>query len=212
MSFRDRSEAGRQLATALAHLRGLPGLVVLAIPRGGVPVAAELAEALQAPLDLWIAHKLGAPGNAELAIGSVAENGDLLVDEAMVQRLRIPPAYLVDESRRQRTELARRSALYRAVQPPLDLNGKTVVLVDDGIATGATADAALQALRRRGVIRCILAAPIAPPEALERFSHEADELAILQTPKGFHSVGQFYDRFDQVSDAQVISALKRFHV
>lgn len=210
MRFRDRWEAGQRLAEALRHLapEARAGqLVVLGIPRGGVIVAYEVARALQAPLDVVLAHKLGAPGNPELAIGAVAEDGTLWVDPLAMAELEVSPAYLEEEIRRQHEELRRRAERFRGARPPVPVAGRNAVVVDDGIATGATMRVSLRSLRSRGARRLVVAAPVAPPEMLPRVEAEADEVVVLYTPALFWAVGAFYEHFDQVPDEQVVALL-----
>jgi len=215
MIFRDRVEAGRKLADALEtsdavqRLRTDNGLIVLAIPRGGVVVGAEVARRLGAPLDVWMAHKIGAPGNREFAIGSVSLNGELTLDHAIIAKLGIPSRYVEEEAALQSRELARRMIAYRGHAEPVRICGKAAIVVDDGVATGATALAALQSLRRTGAVACILAAPVAPLDTMPALMEAADAVAILHTPEYFGSVGQFYFRFEQVSDEEVIQLLSQ---
>jgi putative phosphoribosyl transferase len=221
--FRDRRDAGRKLARVLRNVEGWqeeqkdqPGsrahtqeaqALVLAIPRGGVEVGAEVAQELGIPLDLWLAHKIGAPGNPEYAIGSVSINGERYLDRAAIDLLGIAGPWLEEETRRQSSELTRRMRLFRGHTEPVAVQGKTVILVDDGIATGATALAALASLRRAGARRLILAVPVAPHESVPQMKAAADEVVILAAPFGFASVGQFYENFEQVSDEEVIRIL-----
>jgi predicted phosphoribosyltransferase len=207
MTFRDRIDAGRRLAAALAHLRGNPDLLVLALPRGGVPVAAEVARLLGAPLDLCFAHKIGAPDNPEFAIGSIAEIGPPYVEEQVVQSLRVPFSYIREEAAFQQADLARRASHYRGGRSSPEIFGKWVILVDDGVATGWTAHAALQSLRARIPARLIFATPVAAADTVARLAVDADELAVLHAPGIFFSVGEFYDQFLQVSDEEVIALL-----
>jgi len=209
MTFRDRIDAGRRLATALGHLAGRDGLLVLALPRGGVPVAAEVAHAFGAPLDLWFAHKIGAPYNPEFAIGSVTETGPPHIDEQAIQSMRVPFSYVREEAAIQQADLARRARLFRGSRPAPEIAGRTVILIDDGVATGSTAHAALGALRAQGPEWLVLAAPVAAAGAVQRLVADADELAILHAPQGFAAVGEFYDRFPQVTDAEVVLLVKR---
>ncbi len=207
--FFDRTEAGRQLGKALAA-HGLKGpLLVLGLPRGGVPVALEVARALQAPLDVLVVRKVGMPGQPELAIGAVAP-GDVTVREAgagaRYAGLEVPFERLAAA---ERAELARRERAYRAGAPPLDARGKTVVLVDDGLATGATMIAAILAARRAGADRVVVAAPVASPAAAARIAGEADDVVILQAPPALFAVGEWYERFEQLDDEDVRAALER---
>lgn len=209
MTFRDRIEAGQNLAAALKHLAGRDDLLVLALPRGGVPVAAEVARALGAPLDVWFAHKIGAPNNQEFAIGAVAENGEPYVEEQAVQTLRIPYSYVREEVAIQQADIARRARQYRGARPAPEVTGKCVILIDDGVATGLTAHAALAALRNQIPARLIFAAPVVAADTVQRLAKDADELAILYAPSGFLAVGEFYDQFAQVSDGEVVELLRK---
>jgi predicted phosphoribosyltransferase len=204
--FADREEAGRQLAANLADLAG-QDVVVLGIPRGGVEVAAVVAESLGAPLDVVIPRKVGAPGNPELGIGAVAEDVEVL-DERLIRVLGVSEDYLRQEIDAQREEIRRRSAAYRGNRPPVPLQGKVAVVIDDGVATGGTAVAALRWARARGAARVILAIPVAPEEAVGRLRQEADEVRVLDTPEPFFAVGQWYDSFPQVSDQRVVELLR----
>ncbi|MFN2544259.1 MAG: phosphoribosyltransferase [Actinomycetota bacterium] len=203
--FRDRREAGQRLADALAGFRGEP-CVVLAIARGGVVVGAQVAKALGAPLDVVIPRKVGAPGNPELGLGAVAP-GVRVLDERLVRDLRVSEEYLEREIAAQEREIERRSEVYRAGRPPLDVKGRAAIVVDDGVATGGTAVAAARWARRAGASRVVLAVPVAPPQSLAGLSEECDELVTLATPEPFYAVGQWYDRFDQVSDDEVVATL-----
>ena len=207
MLFRDRQDAGQLLAARLLSLKDDPNVMVLGIPRGGVVVAAEVARALNAPLDIFIAHKIGAPFNPELAIGALTSNGDVLLDEGLIDELRIQRDEIMREVASQRGEIARRLGMFRKGQPPLDVIGKTVVLVDDGVATGSTVLAALRALRKQSPARLILAIPVGPAETVARLARECDETIVLQTPEPFWAVGRFYLRFDQTTDEEVVQLL-----
>ena len=212
MRYRDRRDAGKRLAAALVD-GGVIGpdddVVVLGIPRGGVPVAAEVADALGAPLDVLVAHKLGAPGNPEFAIGAVAEDGTVLVDDRLLARIGVPRSYIEDEAKRQLAEVRRRAEAYRRGRAPIPIEGKTVVVVDDGIATGATFEVALQLLRKRGAGKIIAAVPVGPPDSVARLGSVADAVVVPLQPAEFYAVGAWYDEFGQTTDDEVIAALNR---
>ena len=203
--FRDRLDAGEQLAEAVAPLVTGPALV-LGIPRGGVIVGAPVARRLGCPLDVVVTHKLGAPDNPELAIGAVAP-GVRVIDARVVAGLRVPVAYLEEEVARQEREVERRTGAYRGERPLPELAGRTAVIVDDGVATGATAVAALRWARAAGAMRVVFAAPVGPQGVEARLSPECDGSVILQTPADLRAVGQWYERFVQVSDEDVRRAL-----
>jgi putative phosphoribosyl transferase len=205
--FADRREAGERLAESLAPLRDEP-LVVLGIPRGGVEVAAVVAETLGAPLDVVIPRKVGAPGNPELGLGAVAE-GVQVLDQHLIGLLGVSDRYLRSEIAAQEEEIRRRSAAYRGQRPPAELAGRIAIVIDDGVATGGTAAAALRWARSRGASRVILAVPVAPPEGVRRLAKEADEVRALASPEPFYAVGQWYEEFPQVSDEQVVEMLAR---
>jgi putative phosphoribosyl transferase len=207
--FQDRTDAGRRLAEALAHLRGRDDVVVLAIPRGGVTVAIEVATALGAPLDLWISVKLR-PAGSLASIGCVAEDRDMIMDESAMARMRIPPGVLVEEIHRQREVVKLRAAMYRKVCEPVSLEGKVVVIVDDGIVRGGTIRAALRAVSRSRPARCVVAAPVAAPEQLPLLADQVDEFAILSTPTFFRAIDQSYMHFRQITDDDVVHALQEF--
>ena len=206
--FKDRDEAGRRLAAAVVRLN-LVDPLVLALPRGGVPVAAEVARALRAPLDLLIVRKIGAPGQPELAVAAMAE-GDpptVVIDERTSQVTEGDHAYIKREVRAQRAEIERRCKTYRCGRARLGVAGKTVVVVDDGIATGTTVRAALKALRRMRPASLVLAVPVAPTDTLYELSQLVDEVVCLSQPAPFRSVGTYYGDFPQVDDAEVIALL-----
>jgi len=205
--FRDREEAGRALAAALHGRVDRAHALVLAIPRGGVIVAAPVARALDAPLDVVIPHKLGAPLDPELAIGAVAP-GVRVLDDGLTRALNVPDAYIEDEVAAQEAEIERRTALYRDDHPPPVFAGATAVVVDDGVATGATSMAALRWARAQGSTRVVFAAPVGPVAALRLLADECDDVVILETPRSFRAVGEWYERFDQVTDEQVLAVLR----
>jgi len=205
MPFRNRQEAGRRLAERLLFLRGTDA-VVLALPRGGVPVGFEVAHALDAPLDVIIVRKLGVPSQPELAMGAIGEDGVRIINDAVVRMARISDADLDAVERRERRELQRRATRFRADRPPIELAGRTAIIVDDGIATGSTARAACQIAWARGIERVILGVPVAPPGALVDLARMAEVVAI-DVSERLGSVGQAYDDFTQTSDLEVIRLL-----
>ena len=208
MAFIDRADAGRRLAARLQHLRG-DQVVVLGLPRGGVPVAYEVARALDAPLDVIIVRKLGVPFQPELGMGAIGEEGVRVVNEEVVRIAGVSASQLDEVEVRERTELEVRVRRFRGDRPPIALEGRIVVVVDDGIATGSTARAACQVARAQGAARVVLAVPVAPPDWRGRLGKFADELVCLQTPDPFYAVGQFYDNFTQTSDEEVVACLER---
>jgi len=208
MLFRDRREAGEQLAAALqAYRERHPS--VLAIPRGGVIVGYAVATALDAPLDVVVPRKLRAPGNPELAIGAVAHDRTVYVDESLAAALHVGSDYLREEIEHQTAEVLRRMHLYRGDRQPPDLSGRTAVVVDDGMATGATMIAALRAVRAARPAWVVAGVPVAPPDSVERLRGEANDIVCLHTPPIFYAVGQFYEDFAQTTDEEVIALLRR---
>jgi putative phosphoribosyl transferase len=210
MMFRNREQAGRELARRLLHLKDAEP-VVLALPRGGVPVALPIAEALGAPLDLLLVRKIGAPGHPEFGIGAVVDGRrpETVLNEEVVRMFAIPRSYIEGEVARELSEIERRRALYLRDRTPIDPHGRTVIVVDDGIATGGTVRVALQALARSGVERCVLAVPVAPPDTAGALGALCDEAVFLATPAAFGSVGAYYEDFRQLEDAEVIEQLNR---
>jgi len=205
--FADRMEAGDRMGLALRSLAG-SNAVVLAIPRGGVIVGEATAGALGVPLDVVVPRKIGAPGNPELAIGAVAP-GIRVLDPRMVGGLGVSDAYLDREIASQEAEIERRQHTYRQGRPPQPVEGRVAIVVDDGVATGSTAVAALRWARGQGAERVVLAVPVAPPQSLERLRAEADDVVVLETPSPFFAVGEWYRDFEQTSDRQVVDALAR---
>jgi putative phosphoribosyl transferase len=203
MRFRDRREAGQLLAEELDFLKGKEDVFVLGIPRGGVVVAYEVAQAIGAPLDVYITRKIGAPRNPELAIGAVASGGGIVLDHDLIQQLGVPEVYVEEETERQRQEIERRAREYRGDRPPLELAGKTVVVVDDGVATGATIMVTLRALQKQEPKELILAIPVGPPDTVKQLGKEADRVICLSAPRLFWAVGAFYTIFDQTPDEEV---------
>jgi putative phosphoribosyl transferase len=208
MVFADRDDAGRRLAARLEHLRGEP-VVVLGLPRGGVPVAFQVARALGAPLDVIVVRKLGVPFQPELGMGAVGEDGVRVINPEIVDLAGVSQNVLAAVQARAQAEVDARAGWYRPVRPREPLDGRVAVVVDDGIATGSTARAACQIARALGAVRVVLAVPVAPPGWQARIGADADELVCVSTPRGFRAIGQFYARFPQVSDEEVIACLER---
>jgi predicted phosphoribosyltransferase len=209
MVFFDRQDAGRQLGRELSRLAGRDDVIVLGLPRGGVPVAYEVAEALRAPLDVFVVRKLGVPGQEELAMGALAPGGVRVLNRDVVQLLGIDEGTIDLVTQREQEELARREQLYRGNRPPLTVEGKTVILIDDGLATGSTMRAAAAALRQQKPAKLIVAVPVAARATCRQLATEVDEVVCLQTPEAFYAVGQWYADFGQTSDEEVRELLSR---
>lgn len=203
MQFRDRIDAGRRLAQRLSVYAGRADVVVVGLPRGGVPVAGEVARALHAPLDIMVVRKLGVPGHEELALGAIASEDAFVVNPQVMARLRDPEGALRMAMDRETKELRRREQEYQALRPSLDLKGKTMIVVDDGLATGATMHAAVKALQQRAVARCIVAVPVASPDTCHDFAEEGVEVIAVLEPEEFRAVGEYYEDFTQTTDEEV---------
>ncbi len=209
MLFQDRLDAGRQLADKLTRYANRPDTIVLALPRGGVPVAYAVASELNLPLDVFIVRKLGAPGHEEYAIGAIATGGVRILNQEAIRMLGLPMEAVERQERREREELARREKQYRGDRPTPQLRGRTVILIDDGLATGSSMRAAAAALREEGAARIVVAVPVAPAGTCKEFEAEADEIVCAATPEPFFAVGQWYRDFAQTTDAEVEELLAR---
>ncbi len=207
--FANKVDAGKQLADALKVFAGEDSLIVLAIPRGGVVVGYEVARVLKVPLDIIIPRKIGAPNQPELAIGAVGQDGSVVLNNRVVAQLGVSRIYIEEESRRQQLEIKRRLDKYRGELPFPSLKGRKVIVVDDGVATGATLKAALAFVRKQGVKELIVALPVGPLSSINELKKEVDQVICLLTPESFYAIGQFYDDFSQTSDEQVINLLDR---
>ena len=207
MTFIDRADAGRRLAEKLSGYRNRPDVVVLGIPRGGVPVALEVAKRLSAPLDIFLLRKLGVPGHEELAFGAIASGGVRLLDQEVISGLRISNEDIEHVTSAELEELKRREKAYRGERPALNVKGKTVIVVDDGIATGSSIRAGIQALRQLQPARIVVAAPVAPIGTYNQLRNETDEVICVLMPQSFYAIGQFYEDFSQVSDEVVLALL-----
>jgi len=205
--FRDRRQAGALLGEALSAFAGRKDVLVLGLPRGGVPVAAEVARALDVPLDVLVVRKLGAPGREELAIGAIAEGGVRVLNRALFANLGLDQRQIDVLAGREERELERRMKLYRGGRDPLPVENRTIIVVDDGVATGATMRAGLQALRARGAARVIAAAPVGAADSVDALREDADEVVVLETPSWFQAVGQWYEDFGPTSDGEVRACL-----
>ena len=208
--FKDRRDAGQFLARRLTKYRNRDDVVVFGLPRGGVPVAYEVAKALNAPLDIFVVRKLGVPGFKEYAIGAIASGGIRVLNEALVSQLDIPLEVVDEVTAREFTELERQERLYRGARNSLDVTGKTVIIVDDGMATGSTMRAAISALRKRNPKKIVIAVPVGEREVCNSFKHEVDTVAICaMMPEPFNAVGVFYRNFPQTTDAEVQGLLRQ---
>jgi len=207
--YRDRSEAGRILAGKLAGFANTPDLLVLALPRGGVPVAFEVARALKAPLDVFLVRKLGVPGHEELAMGAIASGGVRLLNQEVVNHLRISADVIERVTATERDELRRRDRAYHGNRPAINVRGRTVILIDDGLATGSTMRSAIVALRKQEPRRIVVAVPIASPATCEEFQSEVDDVICARTPDPFYAVGLWYEDFSQTTDEEVRDLLAR---
>jgi predicted phosphoribosyltransferase len=206
--FANRQDAGRQLAAALGDLAGVSGVLVLGLPRGGVPVAHEVAEAIGAPLDVFVVRKLGAPHQPELALGAVASGGIIVLNDEIVRQLGVDRTQLDSIVASERAVVSERDGAYRGDRPALAVEGRTVVVVDDGLATGATMRVALAALRAQNAGALVAAAPVAPPEVVAMLEDEADRVVVLAAPERFIAVGAWYRDFRQVTDDEVRSLVR----
>ncbi|HEY5766308.1 MAG TPA: phosphoribosyltransferase [Candidatus Udaeobacter sp.] len=207
--FLNRTEAGQFLAEILSTYANRDDIIVLALPRGGVPVAAEVAKKLNAPLDVFVVRKLGLPGHPELAMGAIASGGVRVFNGEVVNALRIPDEVMDAVSAEELAELQRREKVYRAGLPPIDIEGKTIIVVDDGIATGSTMLAAVSALRQLNAARIIIAAPVVAASTFREMQRAADEVTAVIMPERFYAVGQWYEDFSQTSDEEVRDLLTR---
>jgi putative phosphoribosyl transferase len=205
--FKNRQEAGQKLASCLGKYTNREGVIVLGVPRGGVPIAFEVAKALNQPLDVFVLRKLGVPGREELAFGAIGSGGVRVLDREVVNAVGLSDFVIEYVTRAEGAELARREQIYRGGQPPLDVRGKMVILVDDGIATGSSLRAGVRALRQMQPAGIVIAAPVAPQSTINRLRGEVDDVVCVDAPEGFHGVGQFYRDFSQVSDEEVNALL-----
>lgn len=207
--FKDRRDAGKQLAKELVKYKGQDDAIVLGLPRGGVPVAFEVAESLKLPLDVFIVRKLGVPGQPELAMGAIASGGIQVLNDSVVRRAGISESQIDDVAQQEREELKKREKAYRGARPDIDLQGKTVLLVDDGLATGASMRAAISALREHNPDKIIVAVPTAPPDTCQEFEPDVDQIICLRTPTPFWGVGGSYQNFSQTTNEEVRELLNQ---
>jgi putative phosphoribosyl transferase len=209
MYFVNRTEAGRKLAKLLSGYADRDDVIVLGVPRGGVPVAFEISRALRVPLDVFLVRKLGAPGHEELAMGAIASGGIRILDRETIDALGVTDLDIEATTAREQKELQRRERAYRGGRPPLDVHGKTVIVVDDGIATGSSMRAGIKALRHMKPARIVVAVPVAPESTCGRLQKEVDELVCLDMPELFYAIGEFYEDFSQVTDEEVQGLLRQ---
>ena len=207
--FRDRREAGRQLAERLVNYAGRSDTIVLGLPRGGVPVAYEVASALHLPLDVFVVRKIGTPWHQELAMGALASGGVRVINQDLVRELNVPASEVERITQREQRELERRELRFRGNRPFPDVTGKTVLLIDDGLATGATMQVAVAALRQKGAQRVVVGVPVASPDTCDAFRDITDDIVCVLTPEPFYAVGFWYDDFGQTSDEEVHDLLDR---
>lgn len=207
--FIDRKDAGKQLAAALVKYQKAPNTVVLGLARGGVVVAYEVAKALHLPLDVICPRKIGLPYNPELAMGAVTESGQMILNPSVIETLGVSDDVIREVAEKEKKRAIERLKVLRQGLPPRQLKGKDVILVDDGLATGATMKAAVQSMKFEGAATIIVAVPVSPDTTLEELQNEADEVVCLETPPFFQAIGQFYDYFDQVEDDEVVELLKK---
>jgi putative phosphoribosyl transferase len=209
MIFKNRTDAGRKLAARLTRYANRPDVLVLALPRGGVPVAYEVAKELKAPLDIFLVRKLGVPGYEELAMGAIASGGVRVINEDVVRQLNIPDEVIDAVAANEQRELERRERAYRDNRPPPNVKGRVAILIDDGLATGSTMRAAAAALRNQGPARIVVAVPVSSPETCDEFRSEVDEIVCAVTPEPFRGVGLWYEDFSQTTDEEVRELLER---
>lgn len=211
MIFRDRSDAGRRLASHLVTYAHRDDILVLALPRGGVPVAFEVARKLEAPLDVFVVRKLGVPGHEELAMGAIASGGVLVLNEDVVANLQIPEGVIQQVAAKEREELDRREHAYRNGRPAPQIPGRRVILIDDGLATGASMHSAVKGLRKQTPERVVIAVPVAARQTIEKLRPQVDDLVCVAVPEPFYGVGQWYEDFRQTSDDEVRDLLQQAH-
>lgn len=209
MRFKDRKDAGEKLAGLLLNYNNDPNAIVLGLARGGIVTAAPIAVKLNLPLDVICPRKIGAPLNPELAIGAVTESGDVYLDPTLIAFLKVEHSYIDQQVVKEKNMAIHRTAAFRRGLPPLNLKGKTVILVDDGIATGATMLAAIHSVRGQGAARIIVAVPVAPQDTRRKMADSVEEMVVLSTPCTFFGVGEFYDEFRQTEDSEVLQLLNR---